>query len=233
MLASSLMHKNNHKHELGLRNADIGKLLNVELSKSPFALALQRASKQLVVLDRILCSKSVFRGVSATGNNSREEATSGVAFLFSTFVGLSQLLTNCHHQHGSALGQGIWKFHGGLGVLTSCLASVKESTSPVSNPSTSSTFLYTLVRVWWDILNFSCSIFNLLPRLALATRFSMPAFLWPHPKSNIEKLKAEIKSLDLRSASASSLDDQDRTFASGCNWLHVPCSKWPDILVEG
>ena len=40
-----------------LRNADIGKLLNVELSKSPFALALQRASKQLVVLDRILCSK--------------------------------------------------------------------------------------------------------------------------------------------------------------------------------
>ena len=37
---------------LELRNADIGKLLNVELSKSPFALALQRASKQLVVLDR-------------------------------------------------------------------------------------------------------------------------------------------------------------------------------------
>lgn len=149
MLASSLMHKNNHKHELGLRNADIGKLLNVELSKSPFALALQRASKQLVVLDRILCSKSVFRGVSATGNNSREEATSGVAFLFSTFVGLSQLLTNCHHQHGSALGQGIWKFHGGLGVLTSCLASVKESTSPVSNPSTSSTLLCVFDGTFW------------------------------------------------------------------------------------
>ena len=62
MLASSGMHEN--KHELGqLRNADIGKLLNVELSKSPFALALRRASKQLVVLDRILCSKSVFRRV--------------------------------------------------------------------------------------------------------------------------------------------------------------------------
>lgn len=93
------------------QNADIGKLLNVELSKSPFALALQRASKQLVVLDRDL---KVPR------------------------------------------------------------------------------------RSW-------CAY-----ELALATRFSMPAFLWPHPKSNIEKLKAEIKSLDLRSASASSLDDQEK-----------------------
>lgn len=36
------------------QNADIAKLLKGELSKSPFALALQRAAKQLVVLDRDL-----------------------------------------------------------------------------------------------------------------------------------------------------------------------------------
>ncbi|CAK9116050.1 unnamed protein product [Durusdinium trenchii] len=93
------------------QNADIGKLLNVELSKSPFALALKRASKQLVVLDRAL---KVPR------------------------------------------------------------------------------------RSW-------CAY-----ELALATRFSMPAFLWPHPNSDIEKLKAEIRSLDLRSAAASNPDDQEK-----------------------
>ena len=44
----------------------------------------------------------------------------------------------------------------------------------------------------------------------------MPAFLWPHPKSDIEKLKAEIKSLDLRSAAASSRDDQDKNMKDMC-----------------
>ena len=38
----------------------------------------------------------------------------------------------------------------------------------------------------------------------------MPAFLWPHPHSDIERLKADIKSLDLRNASASNPEDQEK-----------------------
>lgn len=46
--------------------------------------------------------------------------------------------------------------------------------------------------------------------LAIATKFAMPTFLWPHPGSDVEKLRGKVKSLDLRDAVASKKEDEDR-----------------------